>query len=97
MAELVGKAPCPDCQAEADIKADKRKFLYLDCSCCGIFKYQRHTGQARIRARLEKYNDGGPSGSVGTEKTGVPESEKLEVPVPKRKRLLDGLFRSDRA
>lgn len=96
MAEVVGKAPCPDCGDEAEIKEDKRKFLYLDCPCCGIFKYQRHTGQKRIRARLEKYSNDGRSSEPGTGNIPDPVPENKEVPAPAKKRLLENLFKRNR-
>lgn len=50
MAENVGNMACPECGQSATVKADKRKFIYLDCEC-GIFKYQSKAGQRRVKAR----------------------------------------------
>lgn len=50
MAENVGQVSCPECKQVATMKADKRRFVYVDCEC-GIFKYQSKAGQTRIKAR----------------------------------------------
>ena len=56
MAEFVQNCDCPECGGEAKAMKDKRMFLYLNCPCCGIFKYQTKTGQAKMLARINAYN-----------------------------------------
>lgn len=89
MSELKGQVPCPDCGTTSDVKADKRKFLYLVCPDCGVFKYQTHKGQARLRYRLDEATGGAASAESGTAE---PVQEK-SVPVPEKRRLLPNLFK----
>lgn len=75
MAEHVGEAKCPECGEGAAVKADKRKFLYLDCTC-GIFKYQSKSGQEKIKARWLLEQPEKAAAFLGVE--AEPEAPKIE-------------------
>lgn len=54
MAELMKKIQCPvdGCESAAELKADKRKKLYVECPDCGSLKFNRNAGQKRLEKLL---------------------------------------------
>ncbi len=93
MSELKGQVPCPDCGTTSDVKADKRKFLYLVCPDCGVFKYQTHKGQARLRARLEQATAGAASVESGTAEPAPENPVQVPKTKPEKRRLLPSIFK----
>lgn len=85
MAEVIGKAVCPECGAVAKVCEDKRKQLYLNCDAgesggCGIFKYQSKIGQARLKKRFAAFPGEDPVGAASPKE---PEPEKVPDVVAK--------------
>lgn len=78
MAEHVGEVGCPECGESCAVKADKRKFIYLDCAC-GIFKYQSKSGQEKIKARWRKEQPEKAGEFLGGAEV-VPEKIAVEEP-----------------
>ncbi|RMG27949.1 MAG: hypothetical protein D6721_09440 [Gammaproteobacteria bacterium] len=89
MREKVTEMPCPDpdCEATAEVRADKRGKLYVICPECGRFTYNTLRGQERLKAKLAALEAAQrpPAEQVGGVTFGAPEPEPLPVQEPEPK------------
>ena len=103
MREKVTEMPCPDpdCEATAEVRADKRGKLYVICPDCGRFTYNTRTGQERLRAKLAALEAAQrpPEEQVGGVTFGAPaepEPQNQAAPDPADEKPADDYRRWDR-